>query len=322
MNRVSMYIFVVIADLVILHSSLRSVCAETRAHAEQGLIGTVHAAFQRPGELSPDEGYSSWGWPVNQEQTIRKSFPADAAPRAKTIEIDNFNGTIEVTGGDSDAVRMVANEKIRARSKEDAQKALTDVSLQVTQPGDSIRLYVDGPFRHDCGNLGFFGNDPPYDVEMNFVLTVPRNTNLDLKTVNAPEISVTDVSGRYRIRNVNGAIEMHNVDGSGEVHTINGDVTVSFRGNPTEDSSFGSINGRVEVAFAPRLSADLRLSSFSGSIHSDFPVKDTDMQGNEQLNAFAMGPSFRHASGVVGAGGPEIRVETMSGDIRIRENHE
>jgi hypothetical protein len=322
MNRVSMYIFVVIADLAILHSSLRIVCAETKAHAEQGLIGTVHAAFQRPGELPSEEGYSSWGWPVNQEQTIRKSFSADAAHPAKTIAIDNFSGAIEVTGGDSDEVQMVVNEKIRARSKEDAQKAFKDVSLQITQPENSIRVYVDGPFPRDCGNLGFFGDDRPYDVEMNFILTVPRNMNLDLKTVNAPHISVKDLSGRYRIRNVNGAIEMLNVGGSGEVHTINGDVTVSFRGNPTEDSSFGSINGRVELSFAPKLSADLRLSSFSGSIYSDFPLKNSDMQGNEQLNAFAMGPSFRHASGVVGAGGPEIRAETMSGDIRVRENHE
>jgi hypothetical protein len=321
MNRASMYLFVVIADLAILHSSHLTVCAEKKV-AEHSFIGTVQAAFQRSPEPT-EAGYFAWGWPVRQEQTIRKSFPADAAHGAKTIEVDNFSGTIEVIGSDSDQVQMVADEEIRAQSKEDAQRALKQVSLDVTQQGDSIRLYIDGPFRHDCNDRGFFGNDAPYNVEMNFVLTVPRNTNLDLKTVNAPDISVKDVRGHYRIRNINGPIEMLNVGGSGEAHTINGDVRVVFRENPTEDSAFGSVNGRVELSFAPNLSADFQLSSFSGGIYSDFRLDDPSAaQGSEQMNIFAMGPSFRRASGRVGFGAPEIRAETISGDIRVHKSHE
>jgi hypothetical protein len=321
MNRASMYIFVVIANLAILHSSLRIVCAETKARAEEGVMGTVQAAFERSAEAA-EPGYFAWGWPVSEEQTIRKSFPTEATHRAKTIEVDNFSGTIEVIGSDSDQVQMVANEEIRARSKEDAQRALKEVSLDVTQPEDSIRFFVDGPFRRDCADRGFFGEDQAYDVEMNFVLTVPRDMNLDLKTVNSPSISVRGMSGHYRIRNVNGPIEVLNAGGSGEAHTINGDVRIGFRENPTGDSAFGSVNGSVELAFAPNLSADLQLSSFSGSIYTDLPLKSAGLPGNEQLNAFAVGPSFRHASGTVGSGGPEIRAETISGDIRVWKNHE
>jgi hypothetical protein len=321
MNKASMYLFVVIADLAILHSSHLTVCAEKKV-VEHSFTGTVQAAFQRsPGP--PEAGYFAWGWPVRQEQTIRRSFPADAAHGTKTIEVDNFSGTIEVIGSDSDQVQMVADEQIRAQSKEDAQRALKEVSLDVTQPGDLIRLYVDGPFRHDCSDRGFFGDDAPYDVQMNFVLTVPRNMNLDLKTVNAPDISVKDVSGHYRIRNVNGPIEMLNVGGSGEAHTINGDVRVVFRENPTEDSAFGSVNGRIELSFAPNLSADFELSSLSGSIYSDFQLDNPSAtQGGEPMNMFAMGPSLRHTSGRVGSGAPEIRAETIRGDIRVHKSHE
>jgi DUF4097 and DUF4098 domain-containing protein YvlB len=153
---------------------------------------------------------------------------------------------------------------------------------------------------------------------------VPRDIDLNVKTVNEGRVLVRGTHGNFLVRNVNGDIEMDDVEGSGTARTVNGPVIVSFRQNPKDNSDFKTINGNVELKFAPDLSADFRFKTFNGGIYSDFPVTAMPVHAMEQEHEGrkVIYRADRYAEVRVKSGGPQIQVENLNGDIRILENHE
>ena len=259
---------------------------------------------------------------VREQEKIQKTFAMPSAHR--TLEIDNIWGSIEVVGTNSDQVQLTVDRATRAESKEKLEQARKEVTLDITQQPDSLKLYVNGPFRCQCdggcGHRDFEG----YIVKMDFQLQVPRDTDIEIKTVNEGRVSVRDINGKFVVRNVNGDIQMRNIAGSGTARTVNGPVKVSFRQNPREASDFQTINGAVELQFARDLSADFRFKTMNGGIYSDFPVTALPVKAMEQerRGSKTIFRADRYTSARVNAGGPEIKVENLNGDIRILENHE
>ncbi len=259
--------------------------------------------------------------PVKEQQTIRKSFTLASGERH--LEIDNVWGSISVKGGSSDQVQVVVNKSIRAESKEALEQAKKEVSLDITQPADSVKLYVNGPFRCHCedgcdhGHLG-------YVVKMDFEVQVPSSIDLALNTVNEGDITVEGVSGHYSVRNVNGGIDMQGIAGAGQAKTVNGGVKIAFTGNPQAASSYSSVNGDIDLLFLPKLSADLRFKTFNGNIYTDFPMTALPQRQptEEHQNGKFVFRADRYSGGRVAAGGPEIKIETLNGDIHIRERNQ
>ncbi|MBI3406663.1 MAG: hypothetical protein HY046_14510, partial [Acidobacteria bacterium] len=220
--------------------------------------------------------------PVRDAETIRKTF--DLGTGARSIEIDNVTGSIEVLGTDSNQVSLTVSKSIRAETQVKLDEARKEVTLDITHEGGVLKLFMNGPFRCRCAegwNLSF-GNHPGYSVKMDFQIQVPRNTDFRLSTVNDGNIRVSDLRGKYSVRNVNGGIEMNGVAGSGTAHTVNGGVKVVFRENPREDSSFKSINGDIDLYFARGLSADFRFKTFNGSVYSDFAVTSLPLRSVQE----------------------------------------
>src|SRR5262249_13136030 len=155
--------------------------------------------------------------------------------------------------------------------------------------------------------------------DYDFKLQVPQRINLDLKTVNGGSVLVQRVRGDYDVDNVNGPIDMQDVGGAGHVHTINGARAVSFIGNPTQNFEFGTINGNVDLYFAPRLSADFRFKTMQGAVYSDFPMTELPQEPgkSERRNGRFVFSADRYTGGRVGAGGPQIKLENLNGDLRV-----
>jgi DUF4097 and DUF4098 domain-containing protein YvlB len=101
-------------------------------------------------------------------------------------------------------------------------------------------------------------------------------------------------------------------------------VKVTFTENPREKSDFGTINGNVELTFVRGLAADFRFKTMNGGIYSDFEMTSLPARpvASEQRNGHFVYRSDRFTGGRVGAGGPEIKVENLNGDIRVLERHE
>jgi hypothetical protein len=257
-----------------------------------------------------------------KEESIQKSFTLPAGH--KSLEIDNIWGSIEVVADTTDKVELTVQRSTRAESRERIAKADKEVTLDITQDEGTLKLYVNGPFRCQCDDCRHNRDDDGYRVKMDFQVHVPREMDIKVKTVNEGHVTVRDTNGSFVVRNVNGKIEMYNVTGSGTARTVNGPVTVSFRQNPKEDSDFKTINGNVELRFAHDLSADFRFKTFNGGIYSDFPVTSMPVHAMEQEHkgGRVIYRADRYAEVRVNAGGPQIQVENLNGEIRILENHE
>jgi len=244
--------------------------------------------------------------------------------KPKELFIDNIWGSIEVEGYKGQEVRLVVHKTIKGRSKEKIQKAKEEVELEITEEGNTIDLYVDGPFR-DCNKRRRWRTwrNPGYRVQYDFKLKVPHKTDFYLKTVNCGDIKVNNVEGEFEVKNVNGRIEMTEVSGAGDAHTVNGKVKVLFSQNPKSECSFRTVNGDLEITFHPNLSADLLLKTFNGDAYTDFEVSYMPVKksvGKRYKGKYVYRSKF---SGVrVGKGGPEIKFNTLNGDILIGKKNE
>src|SRR5215467_8910838 len=229
-------------------------------------LGVCYApptSVQAGAQFGRHDDDSDFSMPVQEQETIQKTFSVGAAH--KLLDVDNIFGSIEVVGGQSDQVQLVVNKSIRAESKERMEAAKKEVTLDITDQPDLLKLYVNGPFRCNCNNgrdnCGGWHGDNGYRVKMDFQIQVPRNVEITLKTVNSGHVQVRDVTGNFSVHNVNGGIDMQNVAGSGVARTVNGGVKVTFRENPREKSEFATINGNVDLYFTRGLAADFRFKT-------------------------------------------------------------
>ena len=139
-------------------------------------------------------GSDAYDMPEKEQETIRKTFTFPAGAVHRTLEIDNVFGSINVIGSQSNDVQLVVNKTIRAESKSRLEEARRKVTLDITQEGDALRFYVNGPFRCQCQGCVSWNGDEGYVVKMDFELQIPRDIEINLKTVNSGNISVRNVT--------------------------------------------------------------------------------------------------------------------------------
>ena len=259
---------------------------------------------------------------VAKTESIDRSFTLSGAAE-RSLEIDNVFGPIEVEGTTGDTIQVVATKTIKAESDNAMAQAQKEVTLDITQDQNAVRLYVNGPFRCnqrcDCNSSCVHIHDPQYIVVYAFKVKVPQRIRLKLETVNNGFIKVRGVRGDFNVSNVNGRIDMDEVGGSGRAVTVNGRVRVSFAENPKENSVFKTINGNVDLYFAPSLAATFRFKTMQGNVYTDFPMTAAPAA---PATAERRGGRFiyradRYTAGKIGAGGPEIKMENLNGDLRI-----
>ena len=68
---------------------------------------------------------------------------------------------------------------------------------------------------------------------------------------------------------------------------------------------FTTVNGEVTLQLPASTNANVRVSTVSGDIRSDFPLQiDTE-------------PGPKHAQGVIGAGGQALDINTVNGGVTL-----
>jgi DUF4097 and DUF4098 domain-containing protein YvlB len=263
---------------------------------------------------------STAAWNTEAREPLHYAFSNDT-----TLDVDNVNGTIQITGDSGNTIRVEGEKIIRAKSQQEIDRAKKEVTLDVNEKDRVAQLYVNGPFRHgrdSDGDHGFHvhydGNG--YEVTYNFNIHVPRDTELRLRNVNG-EIKTEQTGGKFDISGVNGPVNMTAAAGSGSVHAVNGRLMVSFRENPKAPVDFKTVNGAIEAAFPPSLSADLSLKTLNGAVYTDFDSTALAQPAGtaERKNGKFVYRQDRHTSVRIGSGGPELKFETVNGEIRIKK---
>jgi DUF4097 and DUF4098 domain-containing protein YvlB len=258
---------------------------------------------------------------TEEKEAIRRTLSG-----SNSLDVDLVSGTIEVTGDSGNTIRVEGERIIRADDKAGIDRAKKEVALDINQKDGISQLYENGPYRDHDGNRGSDNhgfhehNDRRYSVAYNLNIKVPRNMTLRLHSVNG-SLKAIDTAGKFDLKTINGKIDMTGIAGSGSADALNGATTVTFRENPKADSFFKSFNGRVDITFQANLNADFRLKTFNGGAYTDFDgTALASLPGtSEQKNGRFVYKSRGEQGLRVGNGGPEIRLETFNGDIRIHK---
>lgn len=255
-------------------------------------------------------------WKLDEKESVRRTFDT-AGSGARKLLVDNVHGFIHVTGSSGSQVQVSVEKHIYADSSEAMAEAKRDIKLDMSQQGNFVRLYEDGPFRGGNGTHYRSEEYYGYRVVFDFEVQVPYATELVLKALNNG-IQVKNTTGDYDIHGLNGGIELEEVAGSGLVATLNGKVRVSFSKNPARATQFKSLNGSVDVYFQNGLNADLKFKKLNGGVYTDFDVAalPSTVAGDSKDGRFVYRPG-RQTTGRAGKGGPELSFDTLNGNIRL-----
>ncbi|RPI23352.1 MAG: hypothetical protein EHM61_19945 [Acidobacteria bacterium] len=260
--------------------------------------------------------------PVEQKETIRKQFSPVNGGAPMSLVIDNMWGAITVNVHQRPDVEVVIDKKLEAPSEAAAQRFTEKVKLDISQTGNDVRLYVDGPFRER--NRGFRNRDWDFEdsrLVCDYQVLIPANARIELKTVLDGDIKVTGAAGEFDIDVVIGSADLRSMSGFGRVSAINGGVTAVFDRNPVSPCYFKTINGDVRVSFPESLSAELHFKTFHGDVFTDFPVTTlpplpTKRESQNGKSIYRVSEFFRVR---VGKGGPELKFDTLNGDIEVHD---
>src|SRR5207302_1655226 len=110
---------------------------------------------------------NSQPWQYEDKEEIQRSFSFTGADPHKLL-VDNISGFIHVTGYSGVQVQVSVAKHIGADANAAILEAKRDVKLDMSQQGNFVRLYVDGPFRNTNGNGTNYRGDDYYGYRVTF----------------------------------------------------------------------------------------------------------------------------------------------------------
>jgi hypothetical protein len=281
------------------------------------------------------------GW-LQESETVTRQFALADATGPREVVIDNVMGSVDVRVGGADRVEISVKQLFSAADAEEMARARREVRLEVLEKPGRLELLQGGPWRcenkrhrdggdgndWESGNCccGSGWDDRDWEVRFDWTVTVPKNVDLTVKSVNDGTIRVDGVAGRLRVRHVNDDVTIANVAGRVDARTVNGELKVDFVRLPDGDSSFATVNGDIDLGFPRGLGAELTFATLNGEVYTDFPFtlaknpppppaseRDQPKKGRHRHEL------GRRTAATLGQGGVAIDCDTVNGDITIRE---
>ena len=219
-------------------------------------------------------------------QDFQKAYRIGAGGQ---VRIGNISGDVIVTGYDGDSIVVKATKKGKDRDM---------VEIEDRSGTANVDVGVRYPKNCNC------------DASVRFEVQVPRSVNYDFDHISSVsgDVQVTGVNGRLRASAVSGDVHIKDVSGSVSASAVSGDVNVEInRLEGADDMKFSTVSGDVSLKAPSSLDADVDISSFSGSIKTDFPI---------EVRSQRFG-SRNTARGKLGEGSRRLKLSSVSGDVRL-----
>jgi hypothetical protein len=214
------------------------------------------------------------------------------------LSIDTHNGSITITTWNQANVDIVARI-VPADFGRDEDVEKTDV--KVTGSAGSVRIesdYTDVPTR-----LTWFGMQRDLPL-IHYTISMPATARLDVDAHNA-SVRVTALRGDLKVSTHNGDIDIADFDGAANVESHNGDVRLVYR-NFTKSARVETHNGRIAFELPAQARFHLDARGHHMDMSSDFPITVGAMRDSRYV-------------GDVNGGGPELRVSTHNGALKLRK---
>jgi len=263
-------------------------------------------------------------------ETITRELPFNSADNMERFYISNLFGSVDVEGYRGDEIIIQLDQTITANSREDLDKGIEKVKLEVVTLDDGYYVYINnGSNYFDMEERKVRYEDCNYDwgdfeYHCEFTIRVPEKIWLYASNVNGGDVSVKNITGDHKVMNVNGSIYIVNVSGKTIAHTVNGDVEVSYKTDPSENCSYETINGDIEVYVSDRISAEVEIETFNGDFYTSFDdikslgnrVEKTEKKNNGGVTyKLSSTPVFQ-----VGDGNMKLSFNSFNGNMYLRRN--
>jgi len=275
-------------------------------------------------------------------QDFHYSYPLQPGGR---LSVENFNGSIEITGWDQQTVDITGSKYARTPELRDALK------IEIEHTADSVRIRTTRP------------SDRRGSMGAKYFIKVPRRTQLERIASSNGSIHTADLEGPERLKTSNGSVraenlhgnldaqtsnggvDIQNLEGGAVVHTTNGHVHADdVRGSFEAETSNGGIrvhlakpeasrpvrletsNGPIELTLDALNQNEIRASTTNGGITVHLPenaaanlIADASNSSiSTEFEVQTQGSiSKHHLEGKIGSGGPTIDLSTSNGSIRV-----
>lgn len=289
------------------------------------IVRTANDPPQRIGRTAPDQpgGPPPPPPPPGENETVLgagtttevRSFPFAAKGGNLTLKTIKGNVTIETWDEPRAEVRVRKGSNAEVRIMSDG----SNLTLN-TEPRGGVEVEYEIKLPANVGRIEIQSasadialSDLTGGVQINNgngrVTLSDMNGKIRVNTGNG-DITFADVRGELEANTGNGTIEMTDVNGKINANAASGNITVNFGGESREPLSINTASGDIVVRFDSNVNADLTVKSLSG---------DIDLDEGFGINVRSTPPVGKEARGRIGAGGQPITINTISGDIAIRQ---
>ncbi len=273
---------------------------------------------------------------VQARTDIDENRPLEPTGR---VQVDNMAGSITVTGWDKSEVEIRGQLGERVEELEitettgglrirvhnlDNQRRLDESHLQLQVPrGASIELEsisADMTIKGlESESIILSSVSGDFDITANSGHLEAESVSGDVIFVgHAPRVTIETVSGEIDVRGAEGEVRVTTVSGDllleggkvslGRFETVSGDLELNLEVSDGGRLSADSMSGDVTLLLPANQRAEFSAQSYSGEIRSDF--------GEVSRGSKLPGRSLQFTEGSNGA---SIRIESFSGDARLRK---
>jgi hypothetical protein len=265
--------------------------------------------------------------------------------RGETLQIKGIIGDIRAEASSGDEVLVTAEKSGSNTSRVHVQMVRRGGGVVICaiydgdddDDGDSYRSRGarhrdrdgddDDEPRDACNpgtNHSIHGNAPSVD----FTVRVPAGVRLVARSVTG-DVYARGLHSPVDAASVSGSVTVSS-DGPVEARSVSGDVEATLGRTGGQNLEFGSVSGDVTLRMPEGVDADFSARTLSGEIDSDFPLtvgngrgrgRDRDDDDDDDGDSHGVRVRVRigqHAEGRLGRGGPDISVNTVSGNITLR----
>lgn len=227
---------------------------------------------------------------VEARDTWTRSYPVKAGA---TLEIRESNGRVHVLAGDGEKIEVTATRIAKAPTEEAAQTALKAFTIEESVTADGVSL---------DGTRGMVGLNRSRSVS--YEIKVPRTVNITIKGTNG-DVDVDGITGVLRVETTNGRVVAARLGDGADISSVNGQIDLDFTTIGASGVRCKTTNGQIIVTIPTTAKATIAGRVANGIVHTENLTVQATEQSNRRLDA------------TIGGGGPEIRLETTNGEVRV-----
>jgi len=213
---------------------------------------------------------------------LRVSFEI-SVPRSYNVDLETRGGSIEVSDLDGEVRTETAGGNLVFGNINGTVWAHTSGgNIELGGSSATVEVKTSG------GNISIGEVDGDVDAE-----------------TSGGSIGIDRAGGEVRAKTAGGNLTIEEVGGTIDATTSGGNVTASITSQPAGDCRLETSAGTVTVTLAAGIAVDVDASTSVGNVTSDFAVDGQVTRSSVR--------------GAINGGGPQLRLRTSAGSIRIRQ---